>query len=387
MSAGGSVPPRVPGPVRVPGPSAGSSPASSGGAADAATPSGSPPGAADAAVLRDDDAAWNDFVASTPLAPYLQATPWAAVKARNGWTARRIVTGRTGGQLLTHPIGPLPWSVGYVPRGPISPDLGRSGIRQWTEALRSTARTARLSHVVIDPEIEAGGPEPAWFRDAGWRPCPSPQPARSRWIDLARSEDELWGDLRGKWRQYVQKARRSGVRIVDAGPERLDDFYAIYVDTARRAGFTYRTEATYRATYDAYAAHGRARLLFADGPDGRAEATLMLIGWGLRVVEPYGGMTRAGAESRANYLLKWEAIRSSREAGYAIYDLWGLSHAGIEHFKVGFGGREVEYIGGFELPVRPLVRSAVQAVQAGRVILARRRLRGERPATADGAEP
>jgi lipid II:glycine glycyltransferase (peptidoglycan interpeptide bridge formation enzyme) len=370
VSAGGSVPSGVPGHVPLAG-----------------SPPGSSPGVADVAAPRDVDAEWNDFVASTPLAPYLQATPWATVKARNGWAARRIVTGRTGGQLLTHPIGPLPWSVGYVPRGPISPDLDRSGVRDWTVALRGVAREARLSHVVIDPEIEAGGPELAWFRDAGWRPCPSPQPARSRWIDLGRSEDELWGDLRGKWRQYVQKARRAGVRIVDAGPDRLGDFYAIYVETARRAGFTYRTEATYRATFDAYAAHGKARLLFADGPDGRPEATLMLIGWGGRVVEPYGGMTRAGAESRANYLLKWEAIRSSRGAGYTTYDLWGLSHAGIEHFKVGFGGREVEYIGGLELPIRPLVRSAVQVVQAGRVILARRRLHGERPVTAEGAEP
>ena len=39
-------------------------------------------------------------------------------------------------------------------------------------------------------------------------------------------------------------------------------------------------------------------------------------------------MTQAGADSRANYLLKWEAIRSSREAGATTYDLWGLAHAG-----------------------------------------------------------
>ena len=38
-------------------------------------------------------------------------------------------------------------------------------------------------------------------------------------------------------------------------------------------------------------------------------------------------MTPAGADSRANYLLKWEAIRSSREQGATCYDLWGLAHA------------------------------------------------------------
>jgi lipid II:glycine glycyltransferase (peptidoglycan interpeptide bridge formation enzyme) len=345
----------------------------------------------DPAALEADPSAWDGFVASTALAPYLQATPWAEVKARNGWRARRVVVGGPAGtvgcQLLAHRIGPLPWSVGYAPRGPVAAGLDEEAVHRWTGALRRAAVEARLSHVVIDPEIEAGGPELDWFRTAGWRSCPSPQPARSRWIDLAKPEEALWGDLRGKWRQYVQKARRAGIVVIEAGADRLDDFYAIYVDTARRAGFTYRTAATYRAVHHAYAARGRARLLLAQDASGEAQAALMLVGWGRRIVEPYGGMTRAGAESRANYLLKWEAIRSSRDAGYAVYDLWGLSHAGIEHFKAGFGGREVDYIGGLELQVRPLVRRAVQAAQAVRVGVARRRVDRERPGVAGGGEP
>ncbi len=39
---------------------------------------------------------------------------------------------------------------------------------------------------------------------------------------------------------------------------------------------------------------------------------------------------------------------------YAIYDLWGLSHAGIGQLKAGFGGRAVNYVGGLRLDVRPL---------------------------------
>ena len=343
------------------------------------------------ATLEADPSAWDAFVASTDLAPYLQATPWAEVKARNGWSARRVVVGdaaRTVGcQVLTHRIGPLPWSVGYAPRGPVAAGLDAEMADTWTGAVRRTAVEARLSHVVIDPEIEAGGPELGWFERAGWRRCPSPQPARSRWIDLSKPEEALWGDLRGKWRQYVQKARRAGIEVVEAGPDRLDEFYAIYVDTARRAGFTYRTATTYRAVHRAYAARGRARLLLAQDAAGEAQAALLLVGWGRRIVEPYGGMTRAGAESRANYLLKWEAIRSSRDAGYAVYDLWGLSHAGIEQFKVGFGGREVAYIGGLEMEVRPLVRRAVQSAQAVRVRVARRRLDRERHDGAEGGEP
>jgi lipid II:glycine glycyltransferase (peptidoglycan interpeptide bridge formation enzyme) len=84
-------------------------------------------------------------------------------------------------------------------------------------------------------------------------------------------------------------------------------------------------------------------------------------------------MTAAGAESRANYLLKWEAIRSSRDAGATSYDLWGLATGGIAHFKTGFGGREVQYIGAWDLVLSQLGRSAYDLAQRGRVQLARRR--------------
>ena len=97
-------------------------------------------------------------------------------------------------------------------------------------------------------------------------------------------------------------------------------------------------------------ADGRLRTLL---PDGEPLATLFLVRSGTRVVEPYGGMTAEGGESRANYLLKWEAIRSSREQGATSYDLWGLATGGIAHFKTGFGGREIRYIGAWDLVLDP----------------------------------
>ena len=81
----------------------------------------------------------------------------------------------------------------------------------------------------------------------------------------------------------------------------------------------------------------------------------------------------AGAESRANYLLKWEAIRSSRERGATSYDLWGLATGGIAHFKAGFGGREVHYVGAWDLVLDPLGRRTYLAAQRGSTWLARRR--------------
>jgi lipid II:glycine glycyltransferase (peptidoglycan interpeptide bridge formation enzyme) len=329
-----------------------------------------------AATLAADSAAWDAYVAGSPIGSYMQLTAWAEVKAVNGWRAERLVVegdhGPFGAQVLVHDLGLTPWSVGYAPRGPVGVDAVPEDLGAWTESVRELARRRRLSHLTIEPQVPAEAGLEARLTAAGWRPARTVQDPRTRIIDLERPEPEIWADLRSKWRQYVNKARREGVVIVDAGEEGIPDFHRIYVETARRAGFVHRAESAYRDVYRAYAARDAARLLFARSPGGEPVAALLLLACGHRVIEPYGGMTEAGGASRANYLLKWEAIRSSRERGFSIYDLWGLAHPGIEQFKVGFGGREVRYVGAWELVVQPLVHGAAGALQRWRVQRARR---------------
>ena len=331
----------------------------------------------DLEALRTDRAAWDAFVERTPTGAYTQLSPWADVKGGNGWRPIRVVAagaeGPIGMQLLVRDLRPTPWRFGYAPRGPVAATFDPVGVGALTRELRLVARRERLVDVLVDPEVEEGDPLAGMLAAQGWRPAASVQTARSRILDLDRSEEELWGDLRKKWRQYISKARREGVTIEDVGAGGLDDFYRIYVETARRAGFIYRAKRTYEEVFEAYVRSDRARLLVARLADGTPAATLMLLRCGRRVIEPYGGMTGAGADSRANYLLKWEAIRSSRERGASVYDMWGLSHPGIEHFKAGFGGREVSYIGGRALTIDRTGAASVRVAQRIRVLMARRR--------------
>lgn len=340
-----------------------------------------------------DPAAWDALVEANPLGSYLQLSGWARVKAVNGWSTRRLVdpSAGVGAQVLLRRPGPLPWALAYAPRGPVLTTWDPDSVAAFTDLAAGRLREGvRVSHLTIDPEIEKGaGPDDGdaitgALRRAGWHASPAVQPVSTRVIDLRADEDALWGDLRKKWRQYVNKARTGGVRIVDAGPERLDEFYRIYRETADRAGFLIRAQSAYRDAWDAFGPDGRARLLFAELPDGQPVATLFLVRAGARVVEPYGGMTPQGADTRANYLLKWEAIRSSKAAGATSYDLWGLAHAGIEHFKTGFGGREIRYVGAWDLVLDPFGRRTYRVAQRARVRVERLRhgLRGAGGTTA-----
>lgn len=343
------------------------------------TPSELPTVSRDGTPLPD---AWDAFVEASEPGSYLQLRGWATVKAVNGWQAHRVgEPGVVGAQILVRRPRPLPWGFAYAPRGPVASSWSSDEIETLSEMVRSglSAVAGRVSHLRIDPEIEAdagpdaGGAVRRALADAGWRPAPPVQPASTRVIDLRPDEDVLFAALRKKWRQYVNKARNAGITVVDAEGDRLPEFYRIYRETADRAGFLIRTEQAYRNVWDAYRPSGRARLLFAQSADGEPLATLFLVRAGSRVVEPYGGMTQAGGDSRANYLLKWEAIRTSREQGATSYDLWGLATGGIAHFKTGFGGREVRYIGAYDLTIDPLGKAIYDAAVRGRIWWARRR--------------
>ena len=378
--------------------------------------------------LAPDTATWDDFVSRSNPGSYLQTSAWAEVKAPNGWTPLRfmgssLVLKADAGQASADPEAPehedagadeqarretgfgvqlllrrprlFPWAFAYAPRGPVLEAWNPSTLGAFTAGLRNALVSApvRVSHVRIEPEIELNGPCDVEgdlrhaLRRSGWRPGAPIQPPRTRQIDLQVDEAALWGDLRKKWRQYVNKARKSEIRVVDATEERLPEFYSVYQETARRAGFIIRTYDSYLTVWQAFAKLGMARLLIAETPEGKALATLFLLRVGNRVIEPYGGMTAQGAESRANYLLKWEAIRTSRDQGAASYDMWGISHEGIEHFKSGFGGREIRYVGAWDLVLDPAGRLAFDSAQGwqdriGRIRHGIRHVRGGRKGAA-----
>src|SRR5262249_7068669 len=153
--------------------------------------------------------------------------------------------GDVGAQVLLRRPRPLPWAFAYAPRGPIGADWTTDTIGPFTDAVRADLPgvAGRISHLRIDPEIELEGPlDPdgaflGALRAAGWRPAPPIQPNATRIVDLTADEDALWGDLRKKWRQYVNKARAGGIVVEDADGSALPEFHRIYRETADRAGF------------------------------------------------------------------------------------------------------------------------------------------------------
>ncbi|MCV0403679.1 MAG: peptidoglycan bridge formation glycyltransferase FemA/FemB family protein [Chloroflexi bacterium] len=334
-----------------------------------------------------DPAAWNRFVESAPYHAFPQLWEWGEVRAMGGWRPIRLAIGPSrdapiaGAQLLLRALPVIGWNLAYVPRGPVG-ELDDPDVRAaLVAALRSLGAAERIATVRADPEAQPDTPYGRALLGAPWRAAPKIQPPTTRVIDLAPGADALKASLKRKHRQYVNKAERSGITIERfdgstpaevIGPA-LDDFNRIYQHTAARAGFVARQAFYYERVWSIFAPTGRVRLSFAVR-DGERVAVLFHFTCGDRAVESYGGMTDAGADARANYLLKWTAISDFASEGFAVYDMWGLATGGIRQFKEGFGGEEIEYVGARDLPLRAPIDAALRVAIPAYGLVQRARL-------------
>ena len=333
--------------------------------------------------------AWNAFVEYAPYRSFPQLWEWGELRAGFGWDPLRIAVGDDPArpplavaQVLLRRVPGLGWRLAYVPRGPVGHLDEPAGRDALFAALRSLARTERVVTLKADPEAAPDSPYGTALLAAPWRAAAKVQPPRTRLIELAPAEDELLAGLRKKHRQYVHKAERAGITVERfdgstheaTARQALDDFYRIYSHTAERAGFVARARRYYDRVWELFAPSGHARVAFATR-GGERLATLFHFTCGDRAAEAFGGMTDAGADARANYLLKWASIIGFKDEGFAVYDLWGLATGGIAQFKEGFGGRQVDYVGARDLPLRRAEDAALRLALPAYGMAQRARLR------------
>jgi lipid II:glycine glycyltransferase (peptidoglycan interpeptide bridge formation enzyme) len=288
----------------------------------------------------------------------LQSSAWATLKAESGWSVRRFVfdaDGRRAGvaQVLLKRL-PLGVTLAYAPRGPVTdPSEVPDAMRALAAALRGT----RCASLLCDPEATDTPELRAALRDAGVRPAGVfVQPRRTLIVDLRHSADELQSAMRRKTRQYIHKAERAGVVTEDTRD--VDRFRAILSRVAERDRFAIHDRAYFVRLLELFGDAAHLSLARVGADDVGA---LLVVRIGDRAWELYGGWSGEHPEERPFYLLKWRSLMRMQQYGVVRYDMWGLSEregdelAGVENFKLGFGGEVATWVGGLDLPVdRPL---------------------------------
>lgn len=348
-----------------------------------------------------------EFVDAQPSASFLQAPAWGQVKSdwrpeSIGWFDDEELVG--AGLVLYRQLPGIKRYLAYLPEGPVL-DWGRADVALLIDALAEHARAKgafavrmgppvalrtwsadtikkaiadsgshRLSDVPADAHNATGHAVVEVLRSQGWRPLgvdggfAAGQPQFVFQIPLAgRTPDDVLAGMNQLWRRNIKKAAKLGVVVSVGSAAEVDAFHALYVETARRDGFTPRPlsyfEQMFRALLDEDPDRIRLYLATHEG-DLVAAATLVRVG--RHTWYSYGASSTTKREVRGSNAVQWQMICDSIDAGADVYDLRGITetldpddpHIGLIQFKVGTGGQALEYVGEWDLPLNRLMYRA-----------------------------
>jgi lipid II:glycine glycyltransferase (peptidoglycan interpeptide bridge formation enzyme) len=349
-------------------------------------------------VNRQDE--WDDALLKLPWPHALQSWEWGAFKERWGWRATRFLWEQDGrpvaaAQLLQRRLGRTPFSIIYVPKGPLLPYEDTGLCQAVLDELESLARRRHALFIKIDPDVHLGvgtddtPPEPitapvlTTLMQRGWRPSAEQIQFRNTvLIDLTCGEEQLLAQMKPKTRYNVRLAERRGVRVLPGQEKDLCSFYNLYSDTSQRDGFLIRPFAYYQDVWRTFMACEQAHLLLAD-LDGHPIAGLLLFVFGPTAWYMYGASSDAHRNLMPSYVLQWEAIRLAQQLGCARYDMWGAPDRfdasdrmwGVYRFKVGFGGHTVRGMGAYDFAPSPSLYTFYIAVMPRLLALMRKQHR------------
>lgn len=294
----------------------------------------------------------------------LQSWQWGSLKQATGpWTAHRVLCVEDdrvvgGAQVLVRKL-PVPvFELAYLPRGPFAADekdlpVVAEAIATWCK--RNThAVSVKIEPAVCDLDL-----------GSDWIQSEHALIAKTATIDLTPSEDNIMKSIPNrKCRQYIRKAGRDGVTCRPGTKDDLDEILAMYHATAEADGFALHADEFYRAAFDELEGVGQ---LFVSEYEGRMQSFLWNATTSGTAFELWGAVTEEGKRTRANYLLKWEAIKAAKARGAVLYDMNGLLNDGISDFKLLFSKDPVYWVGTFDKPLSPLYVAMNKALELNRL--------------------
>ncbi|MEO6109497.1 MAG: peptidoglycan bridge formation glycyltransferase FemA/FemB family protein [Candidatus Saccharimonadales bacterium] len=307
---------------------------------------------------------WNEYQLEHGAHP-LQLWGWGQVKAGHGWTAERVFgydedTQIGSAQILIRHL-PLPFrSFAYIPRGPISDDAYKD------EFLNALAIMVKRDYKSVALSIEPNSFD--YEAPEGWRRSANRVlPAETVLLDLSKSESDLLAVMAKKTRQYIRKSAAEGITIkMVKTKEDIEKCLHVYRQTAERAKFNLHSDQYYLDVHHLMNDHSP---IFAAYLEDQPIAFLWLAISADHAYELYGGMNEDGQRLRANYALKWHAIRKVKEWGITSYDFGGLVVGGVSIFKQGWTEEETVFAGTFDKPLSPAYALWSKGLPAAKKIL------------------
>lgn len=184
------------------------------------------------------------------------------------------------------------------------------------------------------------------------------QPPRTLILDLRKTEDELLNAMHQKTRYNIRLAEKKGVVIREAGENDFEKFWKLMDETKDRDGFRLHNQEYYGKMLSFLNGERETEKqtlkikLFLAEYESRIIAGNIIAFFGDTATYMHGASSNEYRNVMAPYLLQWQIIKIAKDSGYKYYDFYGVDEKkwpGVTRFKIGFGGKEVNYPGTFDL--------------------------------------
>lgn len=286
---------------------------------------------------------------------FLQTIEWLNFQKHVGRKTWRFDNGKIVANIIRHDL-PFKKNYLYIPHGPeinfnnITGTINNE-VAQFVAYLKNLAKEQKSIFIKIEPiddkVIEVL--HPFKFKKSN----KEIQPHKTVVLDLQKSEEELLAAMHHKTRYNIKIAEKNKLMFV-AGND-TDAFWKLLKHTAKNDNFSTHSKEYYEKLCSTSAGL-KAETVFIKH-DGVPIAGALLLAYGDTVYYLHGAMDRNPKyrPMMAPHLLHWEIIKWAKGYGMKHYDLWGIDAQkwpGVTRFKLGWGGRQVEYPGSFDLSVR-----------------------------------
>ena len=326
---------------------------------------------------------WNEFIAASDFGDILQTWEWGEINRDEVWTPHRlrVTEGQEvlGQALVLRRQLPLGFTLFYLPRGPvldyISPQAEEI-LKRILAEIKELAASERGLMIKMGPRLNVEGVPGAkeMFARLGLAQSDrTVQMKYTRVIDLRPSEADILGSFDKDTRNLVRRAAKEGV-VVDRFSEAADvkplrTFHNMYLATATRGTFPARPWNRMVKLWELMAPLGMAHVYTASYEDEPLASSLVLQ-QGKHSYQLWSGSRRDVGKKFPTYALQWAIMQDMKQRGVETYDMWGTAPtdddkdhpwAGPTHFKKGFNGARIEFIGDYDYPLSPAYKVFVLA--------------------------
>ncbi|MFH1187627.1 MAG: peptidoglycan bridge formation glycyltransferase FemA/FemB family protein [bacterium] len=325
---------------------------------------------------------WNSLVGAHPFSQFLQSWEWGEFHKKMGRKVWRFAAGESNelnasiqssqdgikrllaAQIIKYDL-PFGQNYLYCPRGAvISQELEIENQKLWNLFFLKMDKMAREEGSIFLRIEPFGGSEIIKSKVCKAKDI---QPKNEWLLDLTKSEDQIFKEMRQKTRYNIRLAEKNGIIAISSNDKlSRNEFWRLISNTYSRKEIKTHS----KQYYEGILGMAEGIKLWVAQCGGKTVAANILSYFGDSATYMHGGADYERRNLMATYLLQWEAIKDAKIRGYRYYNFGGVkaeqnikfpttsrienNWAGITRFKKGFGGFELNYIGTYEMPVNKL---------------------------------